>query len=212
MDRVMNMDEARALVADRELWPRIRNFLWDFAPQIEPSWLGDVPGVKDAADICANPRVKAHILSSLGVESVSYDFAQSDISRLCLLDGATLLEICKWLGALSCAESLRRITDGKTVKAMKAALAGVYPEVFNFAMYFRGLGTCEAKSADDVVSAGFTFFSICIKDLPAALKLRLRLKLPKDITAGEMKIDAPAAVLKKLLKLKFTEAYKLCCS
>ena len=32
------MDEARDLVADQALWPRVRAFLWDFAPSIHPTW------------------------------------------------------------------------------------------------------------------------------------------------------------------------------
>ena len=35
----MTIDEARALVADSALWPKVRDFLWDFAQQIHPSWL-----------------------------------------------------------------------------------------------------------------------------------------------------------------------------
>ena len=35
----ITIDEARALVADAALWPRIRDFLWDFAPQVHKSWL-----------------------------------------------------------------------------------------------------------------------------------------------------------------------------
>ena len=39
---MIGIDEARMLVADADLWPRIRDFLWDFAPQIHPSWVEDL--------------------------------------------------------------------------------------------------------------------------------------------------------------------------
>ena len=35
----ISIDDARALVADEALWPRMRDFLWDFTPQIHASWL-----------------------------------------------------------------------------------------------------------------------------------------------------------------------------
>ena len=38
----VTVEEARNLVADQALWPRVRDFLWDFAPQVHPSWLEDL--------------------------------------------------------------------------------------------------------------------------------------------------------------------------
>ena len=35
----ITLDEARELVGDAVLWPRMRDFLWDFAPSIHVSWL-----------------------------------------------------------------------------------------------------------------------------------------------------------------------------
>lgn len=213
------IEEARALVADAALWPRARDFLWDFAPQIHPSWLeglglGGVPCL-------SSPRVKKFILSSLGVESVFHAFPKEDWSRLLLLDGATLLEIAKWLGALACAGSLRRVTDGKTVRALKAALPGVYPEVFGFSVYFRRLeglfGEASPRDAEGVVSAGMSILDSLLAPLPGPLVSRLRLKLPGNlhdsVAPREAKADPAVAgpALAKLLKLKFPEAHKLCC-
>ena len=44
MGRMIEMDEARALVADDVLWPRVRDFLWNFAPQVHESWLEGMAG------------------------------------------------------------------------------------------------------------------------------------------------------------------------
>ena len=38
-EKTITMDEARDLVADQALWPRVRDFLWDFVPSIHPTWL-----------------------------------------------------------------------------------------------------------------------------------------------------------------------------
>ena len=38
-EKNISIDDARALVADEALWPRMRDFLWDFTPQIHASWL-----------------------------------------------------------------------------------------------------------------------------------------------------------------------------
>ena len=35
----ITLDEARELVGDAALWPRMRDFLWDFAPQVHESWM-----------------------------------------------------------------------------------------------------------------------------------------------------------------------------
>ena len=46
MDRLIDIAAARSLVADAALWPRVRDFLWDFAPSIHPSWLEEVESLK----------------------------------------------------------------------------------------------------------------------------------------------------------------------
>ena len=204
----VTIDEARALVADSALWPKVRDFLWDFAPQIHPSWLEVVAGRE------TSPRAKAWLLSSLGVSPCFHAFPKEDWSRLLLLDGATLESIAKWLGALACAESLRRVTDGAVVRGLKTALPGVYPEVFAYTAYFRGVAAKEAKGAEDVVAAGMAALSGCLSALKPELLRRFQLKLPKELCGlcdpgGEKTVSDDA--LSKLLKLKFPEAYRLCC-
>lgn len=218
----ISMDEARALVADQALWPRVRDFLWDFASQVHESWLGGLVA-PNYQTLLASPRVKRHVLSSLRVTPCFHSFPKGDWSRLLLLDGATLVEIAKWLGAVVCAGDLRRVTDGATVRELKAALPGVYPDVFGYTMYFKGidLAAKDAKSAkgrmsEDVVSTGLSIIVSLLDSLPEALSSRLEFKLPKGlcdlcVLCGENERHALDAAVKRLLKLKFPEAYKLCC-
>ena len=93
MPNVVNitLDEARELVSNRLLWPRVSEFLWDFAPQVHESWLE--PKQLSLRD---SPRVKRYILESLGVEPCFHTFPKEDGSRILLLDGATLESTAKW--------------------------------------------------------------------------------------------------------------------
>jgi len=219
-EKNISIDDARALVADEALWPRMRDFLWDFTPQIHASWL---EGLRIPDGMAHSQRIKTYVLSSLGVAPVFHSFPKGDWSRLLLLDGATLEAIAKWLGAIVLADDLRRVMDGATVRALKASLSGVYPEVFGFTAYFSGIDLKRkdaetrgegAPSAENVVSTGLSMIDALLAPLPEALVSRLKLKLPKDTSAPaplRSKPEACGKALAKLLKLKFPEAYKLCC-
>ena len=224
MDGVIAMEDARALVGDVKLWPRVRDFLWDFAPQIHMSWLDDLT-ISASLREMKSSRVKRYILDSLGVEPCFHTFPKEDGSRILLLDGATLESAAKWLGALSCAESLRRVTSGEVVRELKSNLRGIYPEVFGYTAYFKenDFQRRDAETQrleDEVVSTGYNMLFSAIAGLPASLVSRLKLKLPKSLC--DLCVSAPlrlkerssqinlSAVL-KLFKLKFPEAYKLCC-
>ena len=237
----ITLDEARELVGDAALWPRMRDFLWDFAPSIHVSWLeekfgslevwkfgGEEKHSSNPLTIQPSPRVKRFILESLGVEPFFHDFPKEDLSRLALLDGATLLEIAKWLGALACAGELRRVTNGATVRELKTALRGVYPEVFGFTAYFvkdvkelgglvvgwlGGEGADMKLNADFVVGVGYSLLHAAVAHLPDPLRQRLRLKLPKNIATKLPNHETTKLPnLQLLLKLRFPEAYSLCCS
>ena len=229
MGELIDMEGARALVADQTLWPLVRGFLWDFAPQIHSSWLeGQVAG---SAGQMSSPRVKAWILKEMGVAPCFHVFPKDDWSRLLLLDGATLESLSKWIGALVCADKLRRITDGATVRALKAELHGVYPEVFGYTAYFAGLKTedlelkIEEGNLAGIGVAGCRILLSLLDSLPACLVTRLKLKLPKTYSDPQSSIFNPQSTifdpqssifnhqsLTRLLKLKFPEAYSLCCS
>ena len=222
MGELIDMEGARALVADQTLWPLVRDFLWDFAPQIHSSWLeGQVSG---SVGQMSSPRVKAWILKEMGVAPCFHVFPKDDWSRLLLLDGATLESLSKWIGALVCADKLRRITDGATVRALKVELHGVYPEVFGYTAYFAGLKTedlelkIEEGSLAGIGVVGCRILLSLLDSLPACLVARLKLKLPKAYSDPQSTIFNPQSSiftlqsLTRLLKLKFPEAYSLCCS
>ena len=238
----ITIEEARELVSNRLLWPLVRDFLWDFEPQVHPSWVEDLfsrgdaeaqsgkasfEGLCDSATLreAKSPRVKRYVLSSLGVEPCFYTFPKEDGSRLLLLDGATLELVAKWLGALACANALRRVTDGATVRGLKDTLHGVYPEVFGYTMYFGSLEDWKFGSLEtgkfggmEVEKVGCGIFLQSLSALPAPLMHRLMLKLPKRMSGMEppnfetSKLPNLQTAVFKLLKLKFPEAYKLCCS
>ena len=241
MDRMIDIAAARALVADAALWPRVRDFLWDFAPQVHESWLGSlvVRWLGSSADIQPpnhptteplNHRTNKYILSTLGIEPCFHAFPKDDWSRLVLLDGQTLELIVKWLGALACAEDLRHVTDGKAVRELKAALPGIYPEAFGYTAYFARTDSLRSDEetrreevpdaggrpsiVENVVSAGLSIVDSLLADVPSPLAARFRFKLPKSLCASaspRLKKETCGAVVAKLLKLKFPEAYRLCC-
>ena len=219
------IEEARELVSNRLLWPLVRDFLWDFAPSIHESWIGGLEAWKFGS---FPTRVKRYILESLNVEPCFHLFPKEDGSRLRLLDGATLESIVKWLGALACTEVLRRVTNGATVRELKAALPGIYPEVFGYTMYFGkdleelggwvvrwlgGEGADVKPNADFVVGVGCSLLHATVAHLSEPLRLRLRLKLPNYQTTKLPNYQTTKLPnLQLLLKLRFPEAYKLCCS
>lgn len=228
----MTIEEARELVANRLLWPLVRDFLWNFAPQVHPSWEEGLQAAGLGHDFVASelrspnpsPRIRRFILDSLGVEPCFHAFPKDDGSRLLLLDGETLASVAKWLGALACAESLRRVTSGAVVRELKATLPGVYPEVFGFAEYFRKLKvedakcTAEGNVGERIARVGVSLLLALVGQLPKPLRDRLRFKLPKDLSSDDdpgPRLSTPnfqLSTLQLLLKLRFPEAYKLCCS
>lgn len=223
----ITIEEARELVSDRILWPLVRDFLWDFAPQVHTSWLEGMPwrealdARRDAdssqvSSLMSSARVKAHILDSLNVEPCFHAFPKDDGSRLLLLGGETLESLVKWLGALACADALRRVTGGAVVRELKAALPGVYPEVFGYTMYFGELVPrrgAEAQSLQTVVvEEGSSLLLSALSNLPSSLVSRFKFKLPRGLCASTPLREIRLSSVFKLLKLKFPEAYKLCCS
>ncbi|MBO7684985.1 MAG: hypothetical protein J6V72_01285 [Kiritimatiellae bacterium] len=226
MDSLIDIAAARALVADAALWPHVRDFLWDFAPQVHGSWLEDClgraapdEGRKDGTDpshdprLMSSPRVKRFVLSALGIEPCFHAFPKDDWSRLILLDGQELELIVKWLGALACAGELRRVTDGKTVRALKADLPGIYPEVFGYTAYFKGDEMDMGDEAGHVVAAGFSRLMSLLAPLPGFLLSRLKFKLPREYSKylTVRPSNGQTVNLPLLLKLRFPEAYRLCC-
>ena len=213
----LTIESARELVSNLALWPLVRDFLWDFAPQVHPSWLEGVEALKHLE----NPRVKRYILASLGVEPCFHVFPKEDGSRILLLEGETLESVAMWLGALVCADALRRVTDGATVRKLKSELPGIYPEVFGYTAYFGDFAARnaeDAKNAEEILARGLVVLASAVSSVPELLFSRLRYKFPKKlcdlcVPCGERESTRSALqTVLKLLKLKFPEAYKLCCS
>ena len=218
----LTIDEARELVSNVSIWPRMRDFLWDFAPQVHPSWLEDMEGLRSsvASSLASSAHVRRYVIDSLGVEPCFHSFPKDDASRLLLLDCETLEAIARWLGAIACVGALRGVTSGAEVRALKAALPGVYPEVFGYMAYFSGMNLAvkDAKDPEEVVAAGFATLYSAFAALPLSLVSRLRFKFPKAlcglcVPCGEGgNVPATLKAVNKLLRLKFPEAYVICCS
>ena len=155
------------------------------------------------------------------METCFHAFPKEDWSRLVLLDGATLELIVKWLGALACADSLRRVTDSATVRELKATLPSVYPEVFGFTEYFGKwrIENLECRiEGRAICKLGCHALFAVLKSMPEAITRRLELKLPKSFSVLDVEItqNLPfpmfnSQFIAKLLKLRFPEAYKICC-
>ena len=253
MDGLIDIAAARSLVAS-PLWPRLRDFLWRFPSQIHPSrteslvvrWFGSLavqendPTTKPSnhqttkppnyQTLSRSPRLSRWLASEFEVEPCFHDFPSTDLSRLLLLDSATLESIALWLGALSTADALRRVTDSATVRALKTALPGIYPDLFSYTAYFAKL--LPPTSTDTTPSAirtlGFTLLYAPLSTLPSPLLHRLHLKLPSDAPAPTTlpPSDHPTTqppnhqttkppnhqTLQLLLKLRFPEAHALCFS
>ncbi len=219
MDVAIDKEQARALVGDSALWPLMRDFLWDFPSQVHASWLDD----ERLEEFVSSVHVKRHVMAMLGLEPCFHAFPQDDASRLLLLDGPTLESAVKWLGAIAAAESLRLVTSGKDVRELKSALSGVYPELFGFTPYFHKLGKEDVLRgrdagsgtlSDAVVSLGYHTLLSQVEKLPKPLLARFKYKFPKAVVESvppcEVKADVSSVYL--LLKLRFPEAYRLCCS
>jgi hypothetical protein len=115
------------------------------------------------------------------------------------------------------------VTDGATVRELKSTLRGIYPEVFGFAEYFRKLKVENVKCAvegnvtERIVRIGSSLLFALIGQLPKSLSDRLKFKLPKTLSPGDdpdfqlSTFNFQLSTLQLLLKLRFPEAYELCC-
>ncbi len=236
MDGLIDIASARTLVA-APLWPRIRDFLWNFPSQIHPSWfdrltVGPLDRFLPPPDSRTSgqpaPRLPSRIArwlcTELSVEPCFHDFPSTDLSRLLLLDAATLGSIAAWLGALSTADALRRVTRGPDVAALKSALPDTYPALFAYTAYFAKTlpptATDTAPSA--ILALGHTLLFSSLSPLPPPFLHRLLLKLPADAPAPSSSPNDPTIqrsndptihnAIKLLLKLRFPEAHALCFS
>ncbi len=193
----LGLEEARALVAS-PLWPRIRAFLWDFASLCDPARLaaalapagGAVDFPRSLAD---SPRVARAAERALGLDAVFHSFPSADSSRLLLLSREDYDILAQFLGVVALAPALRRVALGAEVRALKAALPGVYPEALAYAAYF---GKCEplfkrfapadgATAPAAVQSTGHSILAAALSDLSPEFLLRQRLRFPAGSPADQ---------------------------
>ena len=204
----LSIDSARTLVVS-PLWPRIRAFLWQFETLCDESRIRskvlmfECPHVPDsepanlrtcelANALAATLRVAASALRALGVEATFHPFPSDDGSRLLLLSREDYDRLAQFLGAIALAPALRRITSGAEVRALKAALPGIYPEALAYAAYFRRFealfsslsgGSAPRPLQEAVPAAGHALLALALSSLPSELLLRQRLRFPEGSPA-----------------------------
>ena len=197
-DSAISLADARPLVAG-PLWPRIRAFLWNFASLCDPDRLsaaaegGSGGAAPRSLDLLDAPRVAAGALRALGVEPVFHPFPATDASRLLLLSREDYDRLAQFLGVVALAPALRRVTAGADVRALKAALPGVYPATLAFTAYFRRheplferlVPAGEAANPAVVFAAGHRLLAAALSDLPPELLLRQRLRFPAGSPADQ---------------------------
>ena len=194
-DAPPSLADARALVAS-PLWPRIRAFLWDFASLCDPARLTDSlvtrhSSLATAEGLLGSPRTARAAEKALGLAPTFHSFPSTDSSRLLLLSREDYDRLAQFLGVVALAPALRRVTAGAEVRALKAALPGVYPEALSYAAYF---GRCEplfkqfalageVATPAAVQSTGHSLLAAALSTLPPELLLRQRLRFPADSPA-----------------------------
>lgn len=141
--------------------------------------------VTEARDLIANAKLWPKVRAYLAAGGAFEAFPARDPSRLKLLDESTRLAVGMWIEAIVAAGEWRRIVDGAKVRELKAAYPGIYPEVFRYTAYF---GKWQSVLND-----------------------MSRIASEKGCKVSE--VDCPNfEMILLLLKLKFPEAYELCCS
>ena len=238
-DSPITIAEARTLVA-APLWPRIRAFLWDFASLCDPARLVAALslGGSGVSPDHLPPRLAREALRSLGLSPVFHSFPASDGSRLLLLSREDYDRLAQFLGVVAFAPALRRVTLGADVRALRAALPGIYPETLAFAPYFHRFEALFASlpggsggnaprplQAEAVSAAGHSLLALALSSLPPPLLLRQRLRFPEGSSADvalanlgsgsvpEASASGSALAAAQLaLKLSNLQEYKACFS
>ena len=141
--------------------------------------------VTQARELIGNDRLWPKVKEYLAAGGEFETFPAKDPSRLKLLDEATRTSIGKWIEAIASADAWRKIVDGAKVRELKAEYPGIYPDVFRYTAYF-------AKWRD-------------------VLEEMSRVASERKCRVAQVECPNFDLVL-LLLKLKFPEAYELCCS
>ena len=141
--------------------------------------------VTEARELVGNAKLWPRVKEYLAAGGEFGLFPAKDPSRLRLLDGATRAEIGKWLEAIAEADGWRTVVDGAKVRELKAGYPGIYPDVFRYTAYFaKWRGTLDEMR---------------------------RVAAERNCRVSQVECPDFDMVL-LLLRLKFPEAYGLCCS
>ena len=141
--------------------------------------------VTQARELIGNAKLWPKVKTYLAAGGEFELFPAKDPSRLKLLDPDTRAAIGKWMEALAAAEGWRRIVDGAKVRELKAEYPGIYPEVFRYTAYFSKWCAVLEGMARSAAEKGCRVSQVDCPDFNMVLLL---------------------------LKLRFPEAYELCCS
>lgn len=230
----LTLDAARELLSAGKVWPLLRDFLWNFAPLVDGARVATLATHPALAGLLKPPYAKGlaeTILAHVGVTPVFYAFPPENGSRLLLLPRETYEQLARWLGVVLYAEGLRTVLNGAQVRMLRQQLGGAYPEALNYTAYFSKWGAVleavrealppvpavlEVGFAGAVRAAGFRMLASLLREVPAAVWARQRVRFP---VADEPLFEPlPAEVLSSerldllflLLKLRFPEANDLC--
>lgn len=141
--------------------------------------------INEARELVGNPKLWPRVKDYLAGGGEFGLFPAKDPSRLKLLDGAVRASIGKWLEALAAADGWRTVVDGAKVRELKAGYPGIYPDVFRYTAYFaKWRGTLDEMR---------------------------RIAAERNCRVSQVECPDFEMIL-LLLKLKFPEAYGLCCS
>ena len=141
--------------------------------------------VTQARGLIGNAKLWPKVKAYLAAGGEFRLFPAKDPSRLDLLDVETRTAIGKWIEALAVADGWRKIVDGAKVRELKSRYPGIYPDVFRYTAYFaKWRGTLEGM-----------------------------VRSASERGCGVAQVECPDfEMVLLLLKLRFPEAYELCCS
>ena len=141
--------------------------------------------VTQARELVGNGRLWPKVRAYLAAGGEFELFSGKSPSRLKLLDESTRSSIGKWIEAIALADGWRKVVDGAKVRELKAEYPGIYPDVFRYTAYFaKWRGVLDE-----------------MRHVAAERNCRVS------------QVDCPDfELVLLLLRLKFPEAYELCCS
>ena len=160
--------------------------------------MADEIDIRKARELVRNGRIWPRVLKRCFCDPERkpffHDFPKGDGSRIALLDEETRREAAAWLEVIAKVGELKDVVDGERVRVLTDEYAGAYPEAMKYAPYF---AKWKLPAAD-----GARILATAMKDAPAELREA------EPLEGAEV----PLAAVWKLLKLRFPEAYELCCS